>query len=121
MLKQIAIREARLRQHNEILAEQVRKGAFDLRLAGKVIEHTSEGVMVTDCHNRIVSVNPAFTYITGYNADQVIGNTPKLLRSHRHDANFYKAMWTGIAHTGHWQGEVSIDVKTVSCIWNGLP
>lgn len=106
MLEQVAIREEKLQQHNAQLVEQVKKGVFDLRLAGKIIENTSEGVMVTDCHGRILSINSAFTDITGYSAEDAIGNTPKILHSNRHDTTFYKTMWERLLSTGHWQGEI---------------
>ncbi|MDD2737747.1 MAG: EAL domain-containing protein [Methylomonas lenta] len=77
-----------------------------LHLAGKVFEHSTEGIMITDSHNIIVSVNRAFTRITGYESDEVVGKNPSLLASTHHEADFYQNMWYSINSLGHWQGEV---------------
>ena len=78
----------------------------ELRLAEKVIESSLEGILITDEDLHIVSVNPAFTRLTGYTFDEVRGRTPAVLKSGRHDANFYRAMWKSISACGHWQGEI---------------
>jgi len=62
--------------------------------------------MVTDCFSRIVSVNPAFTAITGYAEEEVVGRTPGLLKSNVQDADFYVDMWACIHKDGKWQGEI---------------
>ncbi|NLW04836.1 MAG: EAL domain-containing protein [Pseudomonadaceae bacterium] len=76
------------------------------RLAMRVFESTIEGIMVTDGRARIQQVNSAFTEITGYQPEEVLGLTPKVLRSDHHDESFYKAMWQSIAEIDRWQGEV---------------
>lgn len=75
-------------------------------LTARVIESAAEGIMITDAHLIIRSVNPAFEKSTGYCAREAIGRTPALLRSGRHDENFYREMWTAIDAYGKWQGEV---------------
>ena len=77
-----------------------------LRLAAKVFSNTGEGVMVTDCNCKIVSINQAFSKILGYEAEEVIGKTPHFLRSGQHDKDFYDAMWAEIKQHGLWQGEI---------------
>ena len=77
-----------------------------LRLAAKVFESTLEGIMVTNARRIVESVNPAFTRITGYKAHEVIGKTPVVLSSGRHDAAFYKKMQNDLNVHGHWQGEI---------------
>lgn len=77
-----------------------------LRQAAKVFENTSEGVMITDANQRIIAVNQAFTRITGYGEDEVRNREPNLLRSGRHDDEYYKRMWEAIQTTGRWQGEI---------------
>jgi diguanylate cyclase (GGDEF)-like protein/PAS domain S-box-containing protein len=90
-----------------IAATHERREALEaLQLAGKVIENTPDGVMITDSAMRIRSVNPAFTATTGYREDEVVGKTPRLLSSGRHDAAFYREMWTALGHGGRWQGEI---------------
>ena len=77
-----------------------------MHLAAMVYQHSSEAMAIADADNIIVSVNPAFTQTTGYEADEVIGRDPSILKSGRHDPVFYEAMWQGIKTTGHWQGEI---------------
>lgn len=78
----------------------------NLRLAEKIIETSFEGVIVADSRRRIQSVNPAFTRLTGYSADEVLGQSPAVLQSGRHGPEFYASMWATIAREGRWQGEV---------------
>ncbi|MDG4552818.1 MAG: EAL domain-containing protein [Candidatus Competibacter sp.] len=77
-----------------------------LRQAVAVIASTRDGMIVTDLKPRIVTVNPAYTEITGYTEAEVLGKNPRLLQSGRHDRTFYQAMWASILETGHWQGEL---------------
>ena len=65
-----------------------------------------EGIVVTNADNRIISCNRAFEEITGYRADEVRGKTPAVLKSGRHDAEFYRQIWQSIAATGAWRGEI---------------
>ncbi len=78
----------------------------NLHLAEKVIETSLEGILITDENARIVSVNPAFTRLTGYEPNEVIGRNPSLLNSGRQDAAFYAAMWQCLQAEGQWQGEI---------------
>ena len=77
-----------------------------LQLAATVFENTSEGIMITDRDGRILSTNPAFTAITGFAADEVLGQNPRILQSGIQTRDFYDAMWRSITGTGHWQGEI---------------
>jgi len=76
-----------------------------LRIAAAAFE-SQQAMMVTDADAMILRVNRAFTEITGYSAAEAVGQTPQLLQSGRHDANFYRAMWATVNRTGGWQGEV---------------
>ncbi|MFB1488591.1 MULTISPECIES: EAL domain-containing protein [unclassified Thiocapsa] len=76
-----------------------------LRVAAIAFE-AQEGMVVADAAGVILRVNGAFTQITGYSAEEAVGQTPRLLKSGRQDAEFYRAMWTSILETGSWQGEV---------------
>lgn len=78
----------------------------DQKLAAIVFESAAEAIMVTDYENRIIKVNPAFTRITGYTPEDVLGQTPGLLQAGRHDKAFYAEMWRSINETGHWEGEI---------------
>ncbi|HRK39925.1 MAG TPA: EAL domain-containing protein [Burkholderiaceae bacterium] len=77
----------------------------DLRIAAIAFE-TQEGMTVTDAHSVILRVNRAFTRVTGYEAEEVIGKTPSILASGRHDKAFYAAMRQALSDDGHWAGEV---------------
>ena len=84
-----------------------RKRAEDqLRLNATVFDTASEGIIVTDLNNRIKTVNPAFTRITGYEPEDIIGQDPKMLSSGRHEPHFYRKMWNQIKNQGYWSGEV---------------
>ncbi|MCU7845624.1 MAG: EAL domain-containing protein [Candidatus Thiodiazotropha sp. (ex Monitilora ramsayi)] len=77
-----------------------------LQQSATVFESTWEGVMITDADNRILDVNKAFEEITGFSREEVIGQTPSLLRSGRHDRDFYQEMWEALRTDGQWRGEV---------------
>jgi diguanylate cyclase (GGDEF)-like protein/PAS domain S-box-containing protein len=77
-----------------------------LTLMEEVFEHSLEGIIITDCDAVINKVNPAFTNITGYIADEVIGKNPRILKSDHHNLHFYKSMWESLMTTGHWTGEI---------------
>jgi diguanylate cyclase (GGDEF)-like protein/PAS domain S-box-containing protein len=84
----------------------VKTTELELRLAARVFECTVEGIMVTDDQGIILSVNAAFSKITGYTAKEAIGQTPRLLKSNHHDQDFYAALWQIIASVGCWEGEI---------------
>ncbi|BAN36098.1 response regulator receiver modulated PAS/PAC sensor-containing diguanylate cyclase/phosphodiesterase [Sulfuricella denitrificans skB26] len=77
-----------------------------LRLAAQVFEGTQEAIFITDAQNHIVSVNQAFIEITGYDRTEAIGQSPALLKSGRHSAEFFHGMMNSIRRSGHWQGEI---------------
>ncbi|WP_367848921.1 EAL domain-containing protein [Rhodoferax sp. WC2427] len=76
-----------------------------LRIAAIAFE-SQEGMMITDARHVILRVNQAFIENTGYSAQEVVGKTPRMLQSGRHDRAFYAAMWEVVNRTGVWQGEV---------------
>lgn len=77
-----------------------------LSLAKNIIDHTVEGIMITDVKGKIEQVNPAFTTVTGYSPEEIIGENPRILRSGKHGEDFYKEMWNAIKENGFWQGEI---------------
>lgn len=78
----------------------------ELRLSRLVMEKSPNAILITDADNRIVSVNQAFTQITGYTAEEVKGRNPALLSSGRHDKVFYQAFWRRLLENGSWSGEI---------------
>lgn len=77
-----------------------------LTLFSKIFDHSQDALMVTDARNHIVEVNPAFTRITGYELDEVVGRDPKFLSSGKQPASFYQKLWTSLQRDRHWSGEV---------------
>lgn len=77
-----------------------------LRQHARVFESTSEGVIITDAQGHIQAVNQSFLSITGYSETEVIGETPRILASGRHDRNFYEHLWAELLATGQWRGEI---------------
>ncbi len=78
----------------------------DLLLAKNIIQNASEGVVVTNLDGVITDINEAYERITGYSRDEVIGMTPAMNQSGRHDEAFYQQMWQRIDADGFWQGEI---------------
>lgn len=76
------------------------------RLAAKVFDNTNEAILISDVNNNIVTVNEAFTSMTGYSLDEIKGRNPRLLSSGEHDAAFFRDMWKSIVEFGSWQGEI---------------
>ena len=77
-----------------------------LRLAATVFKTVDEAVIVTSPDNRIIAVNPSFTRITGYSADEAMGKNPHILSSGKHPPEFFKELWETLTATGCWQGEI---------------
>jgi diguanylate cyclase (GGDEF)-like protein/PAS domain S-box-containing protein len=85
---------------------QRNRSVHKLKLDAEVFRVSREAVVITDATGNIVSVNNAFTEITGYAAAEVIGQNPRMLKSGKQDALFFKSMWEQIQRDGHWQGEI---------------
>ena len=98
----LRLNERRRMETDKILRSHI----SDLRQAAAVFDSTQEGVLVTDAQMRISHLNPAFTRITGYALKEIIGRSPQLLKSGRHDRAFYQRMWYELAHHGSWSGEI---------------
>jgi len=77
-----------------------------LQLDAQVFENATEGVMITDAEQRILDVNRAFTTITGYSREEILGENANILQSGRHDEDFYRVLWNSVRERGSWQGEI---------------
>ena len=83
-----------------------RKAEEALRLSAKVFESSRDAIFITDSNNNVISVNRAFTQITGYPYEEVAGKNPRILQSGRHDQTFYQTLWLTLNSKGYWQGEI---------------
>lgn len=79
----------------------------ELALAASIYNNSSEGMLISDLENNIISVNPAFETITGYTAQELIGENPRKLSSGKQGPEFYRNMWKALNQDGTWQGEIS--------------
>ena len=80
--------------------------AGERALAATVFDTTPVGIVVTDASGIVIRVNPAFTQISGYSQIEARGHKANLLKSGRHDDDFYRQMWTAMIQNGHWSGEI---------------
>ena len=87
--------------------KKIRKYVDELQLSATIFDTASENIVVTDANNRFITVNPAFTKTTGYTLEEVIGKTPKILKSGKQSSEFYASMWKDLNTNGQWDGELS--------------
>jgi diguanylate cyclase (GGDEF)-like protein/PAS domain S-box-containing protein len=85
---------------------QQKKSEERLRLAGTVFTGAREGITITDPRGTILDVNDAFTRITGYTREEVLGQNPRILKSGLQSSEFYEEMWHTLLQDGHWSGEI---------------
>lgn len=85
--------------------QQLQENNAALQLAASVFE-SQQGMLICDTDNHIIRVNKAFTEITLYSPEEVLGKNPSILKSGRHDEDFYRVMWQSIKESGVWSGEI---------------
>ena len=83
-----------------------------LSVQSEVFNSTGQGILVTDRSGKINAVNPAFTKLTGYSEEEVLGKNPSVLKSGRQTPAFYQAMWSEIMEHGSWQGRFGTAGRT---------
>jgi len=83
----------------------LQKSETDLKIAAMAFK-SYEAIMVTDADTNIIRINPSFTRLTGYTETEIIGKTPKILNSGKHDALFFKNIWDALNSKGKWGGEI---------------
>ncbi len=88
----------------DITAQKQRE--LQLEQSAIFFENSNEGIVITDSKSKIVSINKAFSKITGYRKDEVLGKKPSILNSGIHDKNFYEDMWESLKNNSAWQGEI---------------
>lgn len=89
-----------------ILAIEKNKDEIKLQLAASVFTYAREGIIITDEQGTIIEVNQAFTETTGYSKEEILGQSPRLLKSGKQEPLFYQNMWQALRTTGYWQGEI---------------
>lgn len=99
-------RERALNADRDRLIGELQSELENRKIAASVFDATSEGIMVTDAHLCIIMINQSFARTTGYPEDEVIGQSPQLLKSGRHDSGFYQEMWRALSEQGSWEGEI---------------
>jgi diguanylate cyclase (GGDEF)-like protein/PAS domain S-box-containing protein len=77
-----------------------------LSIADSLFNNSSEGICITDAHERIVEVNPTLCSLTGYAKEELLGNTPKMFCSGLQSDEFYAEMWKSLKSSGQWRGEL---------------
>ncbi len=77
-----------------------------LKIAASVFQSASEGILITDVSGSIIEANDAFSRITGYSREAIIGRNPRFLKSGHHDKPFFDAMWKSLLQSGFWQGVI---------------
>ncbi|MGZ5623952.1 MAG: two-component system response regulator [Methylobacter sp.] len=89
--------------HTDI--DHLKQNEERLKLMANVFKNSGEGILIC-AGNKIIEVNQSFTHITGYDSSEVIGKSPQLFASDRHNAAFYKDIQRALDETGYWQGEL---------------
>lgn len=79
---------------------------LNLELSKKIIDHTNEGIIVTDNEQKITQVNIAYSEMTGFSSQELVGKNPSFLQSGKHDETFYQSLWEELHRTDHWSGEI---------------
>lgn len=85
---------------------ELKKSEERVVLAASVFTHASEGIFITDATGTILDVNAAFTRITGYTREEMVGQNPRILSSGRQTREFYEDLWASLRAKGHWSGEI---------------
>ncbi len=88
-----------------------------LRQLSRAVEHSASPIIITDLEGNIEFVNPAFTRVTGYTAQEVLGQNPRLLKSGKHPLEFYQELWGTITQGGVWRGELINRKKNGELYW----
>ena len=113
MSESLAVQDRELRDANDKLESKVEertrelaRASDDLRLMAKVVENTSEAVVITDLDAKMLVVNEAFCAGSGYSRDELLGKNPRILKSERHDEVFYRQLWEHLLAEDTWTGEI---------------
>ncbi|WP_411726839.1 PAS domain S-box protein [Methyloglobulus sp.] len=100
-----------------ILLIQAIKPDNDLFMMHRVVEQSASAMMITDRTGRIGYVNPKLTELSGYTADELLGQNPKMLQSGNMSSEHYQTMWEMLLNTGEWRGEIQDQKKSGELYW----
>ena len=89
-----------------VLVESFNEMLVKLKLSTAVFKNTQEAIIITDSNVHIIDTNRAFTEITGYSKEDVLGKKPTILKSGRHNKSFYSELWETLLKNGYWQGNI---------------
>ena len=95
------------KNYTKKLEEEVKAHMQELVIFKAIFDHTKDGMLITDSEGVILDVNKSFTTITGYTKEEVIGATPRILKSGRYDTSFYEQIWHDIQNNGVWRGRIT--------------
>jgi diguanylate cyclase (GGDEF)-like protein/PAS domain S-box-containing protein len=112
LTSRLRVSHLQLQEQNDTLERKVVERTKDLqstnhqlRLMGKVMEETGDGVLITDLEKNIQFVNDSLCRLSGYNREELMGKNPSILEGDRHDATQNEFRWASVSETGHWAGE----------------
>ena len=100
----LAVHHVQVQLDQELAQSKQREES--LKIAALIFGNTSEGMIITDADGLITSVNPAFTELSGFTADEAVGKTPRILKSDKQDAEFHQRVWQSLLNKGKWTGEI---------------
>lgn len=83
-----------------------REAEFESQITSLVLDNAAEGVMIADVDGHILAVNPAFSHITGFGAEEVVGRTPAFLQRDIAEGPFYTGLWKALPARGQWRGQI---------------
>jgi len=98
-------------------SEKIQEAESTIRKLSRVVEQSPVTIMITDTDGRIEYVNPYFTEVTGYSAEEAIGHTPNILKSGEHSGEFYRQLWDTITSGKVWRGEIHNIKKNGEHYW----
>jgi diguanylate cyclase (GGDEF)-like protein/PAS domain S-box-containing protein len=110
-MTQVSSRSVKIHDKRYLLAiwsdiTERKKAEEQIKLAASVFHDAREGILITDAKGTVINVNRAFAEITGFQNDEIIGKTPRVIKSGRHEREFYTKLWQQLLQTEHWSGEV---------------
>ncbi|MDM8515703.1 response regulator [Desulfobacterales bacterium HSG16] len=112
--------QKRFEEKNLLLEKEIderKKAEVKLRKLSRAVEHSASSIVITNLEGMIEYVNPAFSETTGYSFNEAIGNNPSVLKSGKHQPEFYKKMWQTLNSGNVWHGEFVNKRKNGSIYW----